>query len=473
VLQLAGLASLLLATLVFGGPAPQAMGLRLPAADATWSPDGTRLAVNVHNGLSHRAIAAGPASTKWVAFIGGRSAAATGVVRDAAGVAYVAGYADRGGGRGTDAFVVAYSPQGGRLWLRWLGGEGHDEATGLTLAGGRVVVAGWSESPTVAGQQGHGRRDVLLAAYNAGGRRRWVRLFGGSAVDTANAIASSAVENLVVAGSTDSADLEGARNAGGLDVLVLRVTPDGQAGPPLVFGGPRDDVAAGVSEFGDALAGTTSSQGLLGQTSGGGDDAFLAALAPDQRAVRWLRLLGGPGDETGRGVATAPGGSVHRPQTDYYLAGSTRPAPGRRGSGDLDLLVARFAGDGALRWQRSGGGPGDETGAALAFWPRCTSRGCPAAVGVIGATSSRRFAGAAGAGSWDALVVTYSPAGRLLRARLAGSPAADVAYAGYTALEPGRVYLAGTTCGRSFLGRPVPGACAAFVALTGTGVRAQ
>lgn len=96
------------------------------------------------------------------------------------------------------------------------------------------------------------------------------------------------------------------------------------------------------------VVGTTTSQGA------GGNDALIAKYSPSG-SILWQRSLGGTGTETFDGI------SVVRSSGDCYVVGKTSS----QGAGLSDLLIAKYNSSGALQWQRSLGGTGDDVGRGI------------------------------------------------------------------------------------------------------------
>src|SRR5580692_3592103 len=119
--------------------------------------------------------ACAPLATSWVQTYVGSSFGNTveGIVVDGAGNTYVTGMydgtIDLGGGplasAGiSDILVASFSPTGALRWATGFGGSGDDQGTAITVASGKVYVAGTSTGDlTIAGSaiHGAGREDAL------------------------------------------------------------------------------------------------------------------------------------------------------------------------------------------------------------------------------------------------------------------------------------------------------------------------
>jgi hypothetical protein len=121
-----------------------------------------------------------------------------------------------------DAFIVAFTGQGGILWARQFGTSGVDDAEAIGFdAGGQPFVAGRVGGP-LGDTPSSGGSDAFLAATGSTGGIHWVRQFGGAADDYAMALAIGH-GGLYVAGGTTGA-LQGQTNIGERDAFVVRIS---------------------------------------------------------------------------------------------------------------------------------------------------------------------------------------------------------------------------------------------------------
>jgi len=251
-------------------------------------------------------------------------------------------------------FVVAPGADAAAIALRFSGAReiSIDDCGMLTLAtsAGNVTL-----HPPVAYQEGNGGRRFVdahfvlkaanevsfaLGAYDRGRELLidpsvgFATYLGGSGQDDGNAIAIDSGGNAYITGDTASTDFPTVTgdyrtsNAGGLDVFVTKISPDGQT---LLYstyvGGSGNDIgsAIAVDAFGDAfVAGQTASStdfphttGAFQTTFGGGDtDAFVLELNPSGSTLTYSTYLGGTGYDAALGIAVDNSGNA-------YIVGST------------------------------------------------------------------------------------------------------------------------------------------------------
>jgi hypothetical protein len=188
---------------------------------------------------------------------------------------------------GEDAWVVKLSASGGLLWQHCYGGSGHEEANTLIEDSDHgLTIAGWSNSSNGDLFPGFGDDDLWVFHTDSTGSFRWGNLFGGSDLDEAHAIIHSASGGYIIAGHTESNDVEVTGNHGSSDVWVIEVSSDGGLVWQKTFGGSKYDHAYSVVPSSDGtfvFAGYTESNdgdvsGLHGQNFN--SDGWVVKLSP-------------------------------------------------------------------------------------------------------------------------------------------------------------------------------------------------
>ncbi len=206
------------------------------------------------------------------------------------------------------------------------------------------------------------------------------------------------------------------------------------------------------------LAGETTGDGDFGDVkrSGSGKlDFCLVKLSSSGKAV-WVRSIGGSEVERGYGVATDAAGNAyvtgHFQSTDIVIDGSTLP-----NAGDYDIFVAKYSGDGELKWIRTAGGPGYDYGHAIAV----DGKGDVIVAGGVGGDS--RFGDRTLKGPRALFCAKYDTDGNLVwltgTTGKAGGSAHGVAVDG-----AGNIYLGGLITGDGFLGAlPLTGTATSMI----------
>ena len=268
-----------------------------------------------------------------------------------------------------DAFVVAFNSSSGAVTnVRYFGGSGADEATGIAVdASGYVYVTGNTKSanfPATVGSY-HGGSDVFVARYSPDlSTRDMVVLLGGSGDDTSSGIAVDSSGNIYVAMNGASVDfppdaagssaylvklgsdgsfqhstaigasghvlaavqldknaqpvVAGTRFESGdasVDAFVARISDTGSQGDYQRFGGSSTESVRGLAISGDAIyvTGETFSNDfpVIGPTIGssGGSEAYVARLGPE--GLDYATRFGSSQDDYAQGLAVLPNGDVY------------------------------------------------------------------------------------------------------------------------------------------------------------------
>ena len=381
-------------------------------------------------------------------------------------------------------FVVAPNVDPARIALQFAGVESlRIGADGdLLLGAGSGVVR--QQAPVAYQRAADGSRVAVQARYVRRSDRRvgfelgayddarrviidpvlsYASLLGGSAVDSALAVAVDVTGRAYIAGSTTSLGaspfpttpgVQQGTSSGGTDAFVTRLSPSGSALEYSTYlGGGGTDIARGIAVEGDSayITGETASRqiGSFPTTAGAyassltGDtpstaapaDAFVARLDASGSALLYSTYLGGGAADAGRAIAVA-GGVAHVTGNTASNGTTLPPAfPSQNalqpahGGGTTDAFVVELntntAGTAGLEYSTFLGGGAADQGNAIAV--------AAGAVSVAGQTTSTNFPTqsprqATNAGLTDAFVARYDAAGSAFAySTYLGGTAADLA----------------------------------------------
>ena len=156
---------------------------------------------------------------------GGSDSDIGGDVRQTADGGYIIAGTTHSFGRGSgDVYLIRTDGLGDTLWTRTYGGPEVEEGKSVreTFEGGYAVLAATStpgKSP-----------EILLINTDSFGNVNWMRTYGDGLGDWGNAFEQTADSGFIIAGTTS--------NAGGVDLLALRLTSDGDTVWARSFAGP-------------------------------------------------------------------------------------------------------------------------------------------------------------------------------------------------------------------------------------------
>lgn len=267
-------------------------------------------------------------------------------------------------------FLAKYGTNGGLQWLARSTGR-FAEGRGIIVdAAGNVFLTGSfrnsllleSSSFTAAGSD-----DVFVARYDAAGQLQWATTFGGSGSDSGNSVGLDASGNLYVAGDFSGTVAFGANpltTAGSSDIFLAQLSAaDGSVQWARSLGGPGYDAGArvAVDAAGNAyVTGCFSSSARFGGTvltRVGGTDAFLAKFDVTG-SFRWVRQMGGAGDDFGRAIAVDLNGNIV--VAGEFTGQLSIGASSFVGLGGREAFTVKFLPTGALLWGTTSGSSGND-----------------------------------------------------------------------------------------------------------------
>jgi len=339
---------------------------------------------------------------------GGASDGGTGIAVDSAGSAYVVGtttstnFPTTSGAFQTslngsgNAFVTKLNATGSALvYSTYIGGSSSDGGTGVAVdSAGSAYIAGSTTStnfPTTSGAfqpSLSGGEDVFVSKLNpAGSALVYSSFLGGTAQDTAGAIAVDSSGSAYVTGFTFSDDFP--TTSGAFQTTFQTTAPNENGfvtkvngtGTALVYstylGGDYSEQALGIAvdSAGSAyVAGFTESAnfpttpGAFQTTLAGTDNGFVTKLNPNGSGLIYSTYLGGNGvdqafalavDSTGSAHVTGQASSSNFPTTSGAFQTTIGGAP--------DAFEAQLSADGStLLYSTYLGGGGYDIGLAIA-----------------------------------------------------------------------------------------------------------
>jgi hypothetical protein len=333
-------------------------------------------------------------------------------------------------GGANDGFIVKIGPTGKSLvFSSYLGGGGHDAATGVAVDGqGAVYIVGETLSADFPLAKPYQKKPASLRYTDAfvtklspaGDSLAFSTFLGGSHTDVAQAVAVDASGAVYVLGGTLSANFPLASALqptwkGSDDFFVTKFDPDGQSlGYSTFLGGSSVD-----SPFGIAV-GTDGSAVVVGYTMGkfpvksafqavrkGTTDGVIAKLSPNGKSLVFSSYLGGFDTDIAYGVAVRDDGVIavtgRTQSTGFPLKGAVQKS--RQGSQDAFVVLIPEKGMSLLFSTYLGGGYSD-SGEGVTF-------DAEGRIIVTGYTNSLDFPlkdgvqNAFNGGSWDSFVTRY------------------------------------------------------------------
>lgn len=283
-----------------------------------------------------------------------------------------------------DIFVAKYDQLGNVVWAKRAGADGtSDWGQGIAVDGnGNAYVTGYFTGTADFGAAGQlnatGGNEIFISKYDQNGNELWAQPAGSSTGnDEGRGIAVSAAGEVFVTGIfQDFADFGGAgsinSNQGSLDIFVAHydvsgfgqwVVPSGGNGQDEGF-----DIAIDPSGHPIAVGWFTGNAnfGLTGLTSNGLTDGFVAKYDSSNGNVFWSRQVGDTGNDEAASVVIDPAGwptLVGSFEGSVTLGSTTINA-----SGQNDIYVAQFDGEGNDKWLKQAGGGQPDWGNGISLY---------------------------------------------------------------------------------------------------------
>ena len=320
------------------------------------------------------------------------------------------------------------------VWARQFGTAGPDHVNSVAVdSRGNVFVAGQT-SGTLPGQSwGGGFTDAYLKMYDSAGEEVWLRQFGGSGDDAANAVAASPSGDVYVAGRTGG-ESTGAMMLGGVSGTFLRkYNAEGTELWASQFGFENfaGSTAVDVDTEGSVYVAGSVQGALPGQVALGPEDAFLRKYGSDGEEL-WTAQMGGVGADFALDVAVNSAGEA------YVVGWSRNIHPDQGNAVSMNAFVNAFDKDGATLWSTRL----DLVGFSQATAVDVDGEGNLYVSGWV----SGVLAGQTQVGATDAFLGKYAPTGELIWARQFGTPDEDRAL-DVAASPGGTAYLVGWSRG--------------------------
>jgi Ca2+-binding RTX toxin-like protein len=332
--------------------------------------------------------------------------------------------------------------------------------------GSLYVVGKYADLPF--GAYSLGGSDAVLAKFDSSGAMQWIRNFGSTGDDVANALTIGS-DGLIYVGGETTGSFDGQSNEsnslGDIDGFVTVFDDEGAKQWTKFVGTSGSDAVTGL-EFGADntlyIAGSTT--GNLNNVSSTGTNfgAFITKAQIGNGTVTpiWTEILGNTVDTEGYAFSISADGS------SLYLAGATNGALNGDGyNGNTDAFVTNYSSDGSPRWIRNiNSHDGNQTsGGQEVAWTVATDKS-DGSVYVGGYFTGEFLSGnldnannasitnselsflpdGTGPYSKDFFVIKYSSEGEVVWSKSLGDSGHETAYAMSVAMD-GSLFVTGST----------------------------
>lgn len=258
-----------------------------------------------------------------------------------------------------DFWGVKVDANGNILWEKSFGFSGNDVGYTLTQTPDNGFLLVGELDVTASGGLGnsktskrHAGGDFWAIKLSANGTKEWSKYFGGSFTDTPFGVVNTLDNAYIIAGSSDSKDVDISNNKGSYDFWVIKIAQDGKLLWDKNFGGTEIDEARAITTTEDGniiIVGDTRSDDGDVSKNNGGADVWIIKINVDGTLI-WEKNIGGSSFDVAKSITKTKDGG-------FLITGSSRSLDnGFTNKGQNDGLLLKIDANGNLKWQKTFGG---------------------------------------------------------------------------------------------------------------------
>ena len=258
-----------------------------------------------------------------------------------------------------DFWLLKLTSSGALSWQKNFGFLGSDYGTALLetndngyLITGVLDVTASNGQGNSRSTQRHAGGNIWAIKLNNSGVLEWSKYYGGSFTDIPLGVVKTIDNGFIIAGSSDSADVDITNNKGGYDFWILKIEASGTVVWEKNFGGSEIDEASAITQTNDGnfiVVGDTRSSDKDVSKSNGAADLWMLKISQEGVLI-WEKTFGGTSFDVGR--------SISRTQDNgFIISGSSRSLDANfNNQGQNDALIIKIDSEGNIVWQETVGG---------------------------------------------------------------------------------------------------------------------
>ncbi len=270
------------------------------------------------------------------------------VAADESGNSYVAGFTTgdiSAKNQGlTDILVAKFDASGKRLWALQNGTDGDESAAAMVLNdAGDIYITG-STSGIFSADSGVG--SLYVQKISTDGKIQWTKQYGGIDSGSSHAIQLDSQGNIYLGGST-SGQL-GNQSFGYADACILKLSPEGKILWVCQWGSQEKDLVKGlhIDTQGNLYA-IGETEGVVGAESYGTNDIFLSFISPEGKVLKSYQY-GSAFSENATSI-------VVNSKQQIYLSAWTDGDWIEKSAGQGDSVLLKVDSEGQVLWQKQFG----------------------------------------------------------------------------------------------------------------------
>ena len=245
-------------------------------------------------------------------------------------------------------FNLNLSAQPGSIeWEHNYGGSEGETANDIqTTDDGGYIVAGQSDSADGDVSENNGDDDYWIVKLDGSGNIEWEGNYGGSARERAYSVQQTDDGGYIVAGDSESDDVDVSGNNGEYDYWVIKLDSTGNIEWEENYGGSDFDRAESIQQTSDGgyiVCGESNSDDGDVSDNNGEDDYWVLKLG-SSGIIEWEENYGGSYTDNANSILQTDDGG-------YIVSGYTNNS-----GSDLDYLVIKLDNSGGIEWDKNYGG---------------------------------------------------------------------------------------------------------------------
>ena len=240
-----------------------------------------------------------------------------------------------------DYWGIKMDANGNKIWRRYFGGNHVDQSKDvLQTDDGGFLLAGISESSDVDITNAHGANDFWVIKVSPDGDKVWENSFGGAETDRGFSLVKATDGNYIITGESRSIDADVSNPKGGGDIWVVKFnSSNGNIIWEKSYGGTEFDTSRAISNLGNgsyAIAGSARSSDIDATNNYGANDAWLL-LIDENGNLEFEKNIGGSDIDFGNNV-------MRTSENEIIFVGSSLSNDGDIliNKGNKDLLIFKM-----------------------------------------------------------------------------------------------------------------------------------
>ena len=259
-----------------------------------------------------------------------------------------------------DFWILKLSKSGDINWQKTFGFSGADYGTtllqtndnGYLITGVLDVTSSGGQGNSKSAKTQHAGGDIWAIKLGITGKLEWSKYYGGSFTDSPLGVVKTQDNGYIIAGSSDSNDVDIKNNKGTYDFWILKISSDGTLIWEKSFGGSEIDEARAISATNDGnfiVVGDTRSSDKDIAKNNGAADVWILKISPKGNLI-WEKTIGATGFDVAR--------CIYKTQDNgFVIAGSSRSSDNEfTNQGQNDALILKINSEGILEWKKTVGG---------------------------------------------------------------------------------------------------------------------